>query len=701
MNAHKMGRRWGLRGTLLVALLAGLLAVLAVAGCSPAGDTATGGTGGQAAGLDLTLSSYARTGTGTATSQSLGLAGTQSTPTLVTGQLLVQNLGTGSSDTYNWALTVDENAFRIATAVTLNLDAGTYNFYFLMHASGHDYAGMALNWMVMPAKAGSNTIPFVLNPIISDQPVEISEIQSLMLFSFKYDFNTVKQYNDPAFSIKVNDGAENVFNINPQGDQPYVYVLLPPGTYHFQIKFYDGANVMLVGDQDLVLPSESGTQFNLQPLLAEVTYVYTPGATPDQDTGSLTFLIPSAIVDEAGGLDNVIAHAAIVGPATALVESQLTLAPSTAAADSYRGSMDVPGLTAGDVTFSIEFRRSNGVLYGYCADHGVIPEPSGGAQVTGSFPCVPHLLASEVTTAEPVAPMSVSVHDPNGQVPGVVVSYGLTDTQQQPIGITSGGGLPFEQVGQSQSFLPAGVYKIVGQEQLEDSNGQPIGRSASTSVALTGGQTALVSLDLGAPTTPTDTPAPTGDDTPPGDDTENSGAGDQTMIILTAQLKNTPRRYLDGSVQLSGWTQIRVPGLENIKVTAGSADHFLLVLSFGQRDLRCWYLGGQSTSEMSGWFSDFVQNTFSNPVCTRGKAAGDTFWVRGPVRARVLVGDRSQSLTEVEVDIPVVAVAAAAPGHENDTQSWWRGQGIWGWWGWWHDGDDWHGDDEPHGQGGK
>ncbi|HKJ00407.1 MAG TPA: carboxypeptidase-like regulatory domain-containing protein [bacterium] len=692
MNALKPLRWWGLAVALMVAL----------AGCGGPGS-ATGGSGGNAAGFDFTLSSYARTGTtsttASATPQAVSLTSTQPTAVQVNGQLLVHSIDKNTDEVYNWALTVDELSFRINTAVTLNLDSGRYDFYFLLNSGSHYYAGIAQNQLILNVDGQtSNTIAFTLNPVISDQPVDVRTIQQLAQFRFKYDFTEIKAYGDPAFSIKVDDGAENLFNINANAEQPFVYVLLPQGTYHFLIKFYDGSTLKLVADQNVEIGGSGGTtDLNPQPLVTEVSYAYTPGSTPAQDSGNVTFVVPNSIVDEAGGLGTLQASAAVVGPLTSLVEGALTLGPSSGSSTAYEGTLAVPGFTSGPITWSVQFRDTrDGQLFAYCAQTVTIPTPTGTGTLTGTFACVPQMIAREVTTAQPVSPLTVNVRDPDGPVPGAVVS-----ANDEPIGITSGGGL-VELPGQLLSFLPGGSYVVKAEQDLLDplGSGNIISRSAQVVAGLTPGQPRELNLDLAGIQAPPPPP-------PPGDDQQGEDGGDgntpaQDYIVVTAQRQNSPLRFLDGEVELSGWAKIRIPSPEDISVTQGDANQFMLLLSFGRRQLKCWYLGGQRSEEMAGWLDDFVRNTFSNPVCTKGQSAGDTFWVRGPVHARVIVANRSVRLTEVTVQIPVVAVGQPPEGHAYDQRpNTWHGRGYWHWWGWWLGSGDWHGgdhDDNP-GQG--
>lgn len=693
MNARNTKGRGARLSALLPMALLSLLLALAGCGAGGAGESASGGTGGQAAGVSATLSAYARSTPGGAAAQAFALAKPQGAQVLVNGQLLVESIDRGTQEIYNWALTVDESAFSIVTAVTLNLDSGRYNFYFLLHGGDHSYAGSAENWQILNASGTTtNTIPFTLNPVISDGPVDVRTIRTLQQFSFGYNFAEIRKYSDPSFSIRVNAGAVNVFNINVRADQPYVLVLLPPGRYRFEVRFYDGAEVKLVGDQLVDLPGDGTIQLSLGSLVTVVNYEVTPGA----GAGVLTFVVPRIVVDAAGGAQQLVANAAVVGPATPLAEGRLALAPTVDDPTSYQGDLTVPGLAAGDLTFSIQFRRTDGTLFGYCVDRGSIPAATGSAPLSGSFACTPRLLAGEVGTATPMAHLAVSVKDSAGQVPGVVVSAGPDAQHLAPIGITADGSLPDELPGQILSFLPGGLYEVDGVETILQSDGTLATRTAQAFTGLTPGQSSAVTLDLGAaPVPPPASGTPPGDDQPPGSDGSDSGAPAQDYIVVTAQRHNWPQRFLDGSVKLSGWAQIRIPQLTDIQVTQGDPNQYMLLLSFGRRGLKCWYLGGERTTEMTGWLDDLARNTFSNPVCTGGAKVGDSLWVRGPVRARVVVANRTQSITEATVRIPVIAVAEVAPEHQNDARpAWWRGRGFWFWWGWWHDDQDWRGDDE-------
>jgi hypothetical protein len=671
-------RGWALAAAVLLALV----------GCEggPLVPPVSEGTGGEAAGLDITLTSYARTGGDTATGSAARLTtgGGQGNLVPVDGEVLVVPAG-GGATVYSWALLVDENAFRVNTAVTLNLEAGSYDFRFVMHAGGNTYAGSALERLIVGADgtSSSNRIPFTLVPVLTGGPVTAAGVEELGELRILYDANEIRGYDQPAFSLSVDGGAAPLFSVNPTGDTPALSVLMAPGPHHVVLRVYDGTLLKLVAEYDVVIELGAAAEIDVQPLVSEVTYNYVPGTTPDQDTGNVQFLVPGTIVDEAGGLEQVQASAAVVGPLTPLAEQDLLLAPDVNTASSYSASMEVPGLTAGALTWSLQFRRQDGTLYAYCAQSVVIPQPTSTAPLSGSFLCTPKMVVQAVPAAEPVSPLNVGVEDVDGPVPGAVVK-----ANTEPLGITSGGAVTGSELGKLGSFLSAGVYGLRAEQDVPDpfNAGATVKRSSEEAVvAPADGQAVAATLRLESLATPPPPPPDEDDGDQPGEDDDN-GLPAEDSIELTAKRRSWPLRFYDEFVHLSGWAKIRIPAAEDIEVLEGDPQRFLVVLSFGRRDLRCWYLGGDWDGAVEGWLDDLVQNTFSNPICTRGKSGGDALWVRGPVRMRVVGGSRQFRNTEVRLLLPVIEVSDHRPGQEQQQRPpHWRGRGHWDWWGWWRD----------------
>lgn len=807
MNAPKTMRWSGL----LVAL------VLLLAGCGGAGGESGSAAGGEDAGLDFTLTSFARTDTSAQQSFAQALSAPLEATIDVHGELLAVNKDEGTEERFRFDLRVDAAAFQIDGAVNVALPPGTYDFHFLLDAGAHSYAGSVLNQIVQPTGGSATTqnrIPFTLNPVIAVDTVTLEDIRDLVLFRFRFNSTEVSTYADPVFSIGVNGGAHEVFSINTQTGLEYVYVLLPAGHYVFEINFYDAANLKLAGTLEADLPTDEELEAELTPIVTEVRYTYTPTSSPSTDSGDVTFIVPAAIVEQGGGESTVRASAAVVGPLTPLLEADLALAP--AGDGVYTATVVVPGLTAGPLTWSIQFRDGlDGTLYAYCAETVTIESES------GRFVCEPRLIARNVTTDDPPAPLTVQVSDPEVNVSGAVVT-----ANGEPIGITSGGTIPGEVLGYLQSFLPGDTYLLKAtHEQLDPyGSGQVVSRSGEIGVGLVPGQAREVGITLPAllppgelcadgltltasktyqPSTwydgicempeamlvtvpeslqvaqgdagnhwarlyleradgsrvvcmyqgngvsagngttylphhcyandpqqlPPDgepleiqpgdpvladagvrlringaleggttvvhytlaaVPAPEDDQTlpddgggpagAPGDDGGDVNAPELDTIVVTASRGHRPRRYYDDDVRLSDWAKIRLPGHDRVSVPEGDPDRFLMIVYFG-RGIKCWYLGGQWDSTVGGFLDRFFHQTFDSPACNSGLQAGDTIWVRGPLKARVVGGNAGFKNTTVRVEIPVIRAAERDDDGAFDSSLHNRRHG-WRWW-WW------------------
>ena len=669
MNALRTLRWWGLAAALLLTL----------AGCGGGGAESgevTAGAGGESAGFDFTLTSYARSAGGAPSglNMSFSLSSPAALPSLVevSGQLLVHSIDKGTEEIYDWALLVDEGAFKINTAINLKLDAGAYNFYFLLHAGGRYYAGIVQNQLIVAADGESATksIKFTLNPVISQGAITVKTIQQLAEFSFAYNEAEIQAYQNPAFSIEVTDangkayGTGSVFNINPLTGLPYVYVLLPRARYHFTLKFYDGANLKLVADDDVDISDGGTAELDVQPIHTDVTYSYTPTGTPANDSADLTFVVPGPIVQEAGGVHTLRATAAIVGPYTPLFELDLDLADDGGGV--YTADVTVPGFTAGALTWSIQFRDTrNNELFAYCAQSVTIPDQASSETLI----CEPKLLARTVQTSEPVAKVRVDVAD-EAPVPGAVVKV-----NDEPIGITGSGDLGATP-GELESFLPAGSYAFKAlHESLDPLSGALRSRSSPDAiVGLTYGDDRVVPLTL--ENLPAEDTGGSGDDGEEPDDGIDDDNTDPTdYILVRASRHRRPLHFIDGKADLDGWAKVRIPGTEGLEVEVGDRDRFMLILYLG-RGVKCWYLGGQWDSSVGGFWEHFFQRTFSSPACTRGMHAGSVVWVRGPIYARVIGGNLSFDETRVLVKIPLIRWWDRDIDHDHGQRHRW-GHGHW------------------------
>jgi hypothetical protein len=155
---------------------------------------------------------------------------------------------------------------------------------------------------------------------------------------------------------------------------------------------------------------------------------------------------------------------------------------------------------------------------------------------------------------------------------------------------------------------------------------------------------------------------------PPAHNSATPHAAALGPIQLDVSRQSRPAVRTDDTHDVSQPMQVRIPPLHGsqnspdvpgLYVSAGNAEHFLLMLKLGE--VSCVYVGGKWDAAFNGIeVEDFWRDAFKSPLCSKRKQAGDVVTIdpsdhdRPEITARLLVSDPRSTQTEITVTIEVV-----------------------------------------------
>jgi Big-like domain-containing protein len=433
----------------------------------------------QNASFRLTLTSYAKNDTPVSPPANTALYSSQAEAIqLVEGQILSVNRSTGVEEVFNWALEIDEGSLEISSQVSLPLDPEVYDFYFLMSSGSYQYAAISKAWIILE---GQNSVSFMIHPVIGENIPDIHILQELAEFQFQYDEDVVSEFDDPSFGISIDNSGEHRFSINPETGLSSTFVYLPAGTYEFGLNFYDGMylkSVLLDGQTTITITENGGTvHLDVVPLILENTYTYNPA----NNTAEFDLVVPDTVVDEAGGVENIVARFSLTGAENNPLVTIVTLSQDESV---YRGTITIPGFVPGTIVWAIQIADitgGNSDVYAFCGQEIVL---TGDAQ---TLSCDFTLLARSIAEKDPAGDLTINVETLGFPIAGAVV-YADDD---QFLGLTANG-TGSSTSGQLTVLLPADNYTI----RAEFGDGT---RIVTTTVAITSNQSSTLNLELPAP----------------------------------------------------------------------------------------------------------------------------------------------------------------------------------------------------------
>jgi hypothetical protein len=364
---------------------------------------------------------------------------------IVTGDLVVTEQATGEQQRFSWSITIDPETLSVDSNRTIILFPGSYRFSLLLAAGDQQYAGTASADIV----DGSNTVPMTILPIIGDNVEDVRVVDRLSVFRLAYDPRELGVISDPRIGLLLDDAAETVFQLNGPTGATFDYINLSEGLHRIKLRLYD-ANLQVgksLEQQEVqrIAPG-ANVAMDLRPLAGETTVeLYEAGAD-----ARFSFVVPSEVVEEAGGVDRLEARISLVGSTNSFQEQVLALTPA-AEGSFYTASATFRGMQFGELTAALSFTDisvSPIELLGSCVQSISLTRDD------TTRLCNVTLRRRAVIGGRLLAIVGINVLD----VDGSPVSGATIRADGAVVGITNGG---FGAPGYLKVLLPAGPHTLI------------------------------------------------------------------------------------------------------------------------------------------------------------------------------------------------------------------------------------------------
>ncbi len=349
-------------------------------------------------------------------------------PEIWTGILVAENIESGETETRPWNIRLEDSGFSIAESLsTMPITPGFYEFRMSVVNGTQQYIGTA----IYEIQDGEQSIlPMTIRPVLGDSLVDVIIEENLIDFGFSYSAEEFDAANltDPYVSISIDGGTEDVFILNPATglSDDLFFVNLTPGNYQISIAFFDSGfqkAKSIEAQQSVNVVAGLDINMDLVPLHGEISFTNFTETTDLQ----VEVQVPADVVDEVGGLGNLLAFLRIVGNNTPSADIPLALFPD---GTQYTASATVPDASGEDLVFEMQFiDLQSGEDVASCVNEAEVNA------LGTTVNCPISLKRRAVFTGSLLSTLGLNVFDSSGfPLPGAVVSI-----DGQVAGITSDG----------------------------------------------------------------------------------------------------------------------------------------------------------------------------------------------------------------------------------------------------------------------
>lgn len=230
---------------------------------------------------------------------------------ILSGELVVTNKTTSETKNYNWSIYLNESDFSVQSNKTIVLkNVARYDFQLTLTRGNQQYIGSVSDFNIVD---GTNDVPMVIRPVIGDNVTDVNLLEKVGTIQFQYDKTELTRFTAPKLGIAIDGGAETIYAIDSATGLISNYLNLPEGEHKILLKFYDG-DIQLAKSNPLQetfhVTLGSNILMDLIPLEGETSFTLTENG----NDAKFKLNLPTALITEAGGTENLEAQMTIVGP---------------------------------------------------------------------------------------------------------------------------------------------------------------------------------------------------------------------------------------------------------------------------------------------------------------------------------------------------------------------------------------------------
>ncbi len=188
-------------------------------------------------------------------------------------------------------------------------------------AASKQYVARALGHEVVDGDASA--IEFIVEPNLGETIADFDEVNYVSKLAFQWKAEELASLTTPQFGLAINGGEEHIYAINKETGLAELTMNVEAGNYTLSVRLYDGNLLVGENDKDTTVNFVEGesAQTDIIPLQGDVSFEI----AEIKDRGTFTFNLPTALVEEVGGAENLTVIARLSGTDTPLQEEVLSV----------------------------------------------------------------------------------------------------------------------------------------------------------------------------------------------------------------------------------------------------------------------------------------------------------------------------------------------------------------------------------------
>lgn len=240
---------------------------------------------------------------------------------IITGEMTVTNKTNSQTEKYNWSVYLNETDFSVQSNKSIVLGAAAYDFQLILTKGNQQYIGSVSNFNIVD---GTNNVPMIIRPVIGDNITDVNLLDKVGTIQFQYDKNELAKLTVPKLGVAIDGDTEIIYAVDPTTGLINNYFNLSEGEHTVVLKLYDGDTQLAKSkpaQETFNVTLGNNVTMDLIPLEGETSFTLTTNG------GSAKFKLslPSVLITEVGGKDNLSAQMTVVGPKNPIRELSLSV----------------------------------------------------------------------------------------------------------------------------------------------------------------------------------------------------------------------------------------------------------------------------------------------------------------------------------------------------------------------------------------